>query len=297
MGSPLTRLAKTTVLATARRVPLIRRVADFVSQNLADHHTYAYVKRRFIQNGDGAAIGTATRERIVERFELIDKSVPSGTSSTDGLLMAEALLSVRAPGHIVECGCFLGASTAKLSIVAALLGRPMHVFDSFDGLPRANDYDRRDHDARKPTTWVSDWNAGNYRGTLETVRRHVSQYGDISVCRFYKGWFDETLVGANVPEHIGFAFTDVDLPSSAKTCLLALWPRLTDGAVYFSHDVAFFKVLETVLDDHVWASLSESRPILFGAGFGMCDASPHLGFFAKGKSATADYVKSLLVDK
>src|SRR5215471_5744452 len=141
MASPLNRLAKMTLLATARRVALVRRVAEFIAENLAERHSYPYVRRKFIQNGDGSALGRAGRERLVERFELIDHSVPSGTSNTDGLLMAEALLSLCTPGDIVECGCYLGASTAKFSILASLLGRPLRVFDSFEGLPKGDDYD------------------------------------------------------------------------------------------------------------------------------------------------------------
>src|SRR4051812_48189904 len=39
------------------------------------------------------------------------------------------------PGCIVEAGCFKGGSTAKLSIVAAEVGRRLVVFDSFEGIP------------------------------------------------------------------------------------------------------------------------------------------------------------------
>jgi O-methyltransferase len=36
---------------------------------------------------------------------------------------------------VVECGTYAGGSTANLSLVCALVGRELEVFDSFEGLP------------------------------------------------------------------------------------------------------------------------------------------------------------------
>ncbi len=42
---------------------------------------------------------------------------------------------------VIECGCFKGFSTCCLSQACAWLGVPLHVFDSFAGLPpSASDY-------------------------------------------------------------------------------------------------------------------------------------------------------------
>ena len=40
-------------------------------------------------------------------------------------------------GVVVECGCFLGGSTANLSLVCEVVGRELIVYDSFEGLPAA----------------------------------------------------------------------------------------------------------------------------------------------------------------
>src|SRR5262245_33881117 len=37
-------------------------------------------------------------------------------------------------GSVVECGSYKGGSTANLSLVCKLVGRRLHVFDSFAGL-------------------------------------------------------------------------------------------------------------------------------------------------------------------
>ena len=102
-------------------------------------------QQRFIDNGRSSQFDELVRSTIVARFELIDRNVPIGSTPTDGLVLAEMMLSMKTPGAIVECGCYAGGSSAKLSIVASLLGRQLVIFDSFEGLPAVDDYFLRDH--------------------------------------------------------------------------------------------------------------------------------------------------------
>ena len=260
--------------------------------------TVTAIIKRFSSKTEKSAYGEKIRRDIVERFEVIDRRVAISTSKTDGLFLAEALLSVAVNGgEVVECGCYAGGSTAKLSIVSKITGRSLRVFDSFAGLPHADPDDKRDFNVRESQAWMSEWTEGHYAGTLQTVQRNVERYGEPSVCRYYPGWFDATLTCENLPESIAFAFADVDLATSARTCLAALWPRLCEKAVYFSHDVSFIKALEAILDSNLWHDLlGECRPIVFGAGYGMGDGSPELGFFLKG-SASPEYINSLTLSK
>ena len=57
--------------------------------------------------------------------------------------MAVKLLEIppEVEGVVVECGCYLGGSTANLSLVCEIVGRELMVYDSFEGLP---DPDPRD---------------------------------------------------------------------------------------------------------------------------------------------------------
>ena len=38
-------------------------------------------------------------------------------------------------GDVVECGCYLGGSSVNISLVCALTGRRLLIYDSFEGLP------------------------------------------------------------------------------------------------------------------------------------------------------------------
>ncbi len=269
-----------------------------VANDVRARDTYPYFKAKFIANGRSHRIGEDARQEIVARFECIDRAVPIATTPTDGLILAEMLLNTAADGAIVECGCYAGGSSAKLSIVAQLLSRDLIICDSFEGLPGVDTYNLRDQHCRRGGQWVSDWTQGRYAVRLDLVKGNVGKYGEISRCRFIQGWFNEALTEENLPERIAFVFSDVDIPSSSFDCFVALWPRLTEFGVYATHDAAYIKVLQKFYDSEIWTKQFKAiPPILFGAGFGICNDSPHLGYMAKGEELSADYLKSLTLDK
>ena len=78
---------------------------------------------------------------VVRRFKDIDNGIQGFSSAADTQFIANSLWNESStPGAIVECGCALGNSTAKLSIVAKHLDKMLYVFDSFEGLPNVYDY-------------------------------------------------------------------------------------------------------------------------------------------------------------
>ena len=301
-------LVKRGVLGIARRSRLVTDVAAFITRHASESSTtsaptagrdnYAYFRERFIANGKGKDVNESVREQLVRRFERIHSEMPIASTPTDGLFMAEMLLNMWAPGEIVECGCYAGGSSAKLSLVAKILGRKLTVFDSFEGLPIAEQYYLRDQHCRRSDEWVSDWTKGRYAAREDEVRGNIEQYGDFSVCRLVKGWFNETLTPSNLASQVAFAFVDVDLANSARDCFTAIWPRLSEGGIYVTHDTAYIKVLQELYRPTLWREQFRAiPPILFGAGYGLCNDSPHIGYMVKGESLSSEYLKSLTIDK
>lgn len=81
--------------------------------------------------------------------------------------------SHRVPGDMLEFGCFKGFSTSMLSAVQHDLGRRLHVFDSFAGLPPSEgEYYR----------------SGDFAGGLDEVRRNVAEFGRLDVVTFHQGF-------------------------------------------------------------------------------------------------------------
>ena len=100
--------------------------------------------------------------------------IPSGSSYKSHLAMALKLFEMdpQKPGVVVECGTWKGASAANLSLVCRSVGRQIHIYDSFQGLPAPQEGDRE----------APYYTAGDYCGTLNDVRRNISEAGAIDCC-------------------------------------------------------------------------------------------------------------------
>lgn len=167
------------------------------------------------------------------------------------------------PGDIVECGCFKGGATVNLSLIAAITGRKLKVYDSFEGLPPPEEGD--------PVAQHSFRNGfipGILRGTLDEVRGNVSKYGDISVCEFYKGWFSDTL-----PHHqgdIALAYWDVDFYASLHDCLINLWPWVSEGGHVCMDEYRNVAYCSVFYSEKYWDKyFSTVPPGLVGIGTGI----------------------------
>lgn len=205
---------------------------------------------------------------LVAKMVRNNLSIPTGSSFVEHLVIATKILSIpeHVEGSIVECGCYKGGSTANLSLAASLTDRPLAVFDSFEGMPTP-DLDDRQH-VLVASEQVHTYDAGAWRATYDEARANVERYGDISVCEFYPGMFDETM-----PEYggqVALAFLDVGLRASAEDAIEFLWPQLCDGCYLFTHEAKHMEIA-TLFFDHDWwnAEFDEQPPGLVGAGNGL----------------------------
>jgi len=292
-------IARKTIVPVTKKIRPLRNLITYIAENVNDKFDdYDYLKTKFIENGKSSKWDENLRHSIVRRFEKIDDTIPMSSKKADGLFIAETLLSINAEGDVVECGCYAGGSTAKLSIISKIVGRRLFVFDSFEGLPESDEYNLKDYHFRRSNKWVTDWTSGRYSASLEQVNSNIEKYGEISVCTFHKGWFCDTLNSKNLPQKISLVDTDVATSSASRECLESIWPKMPEGGVFFTHSAPYLKVLLTLCDRYLWENVFKTfPPIFFGAGGGMCDSSPHLGFLIKGNTITPEYIKGLTIDK
>ena len=121
-------------------------------------------------------------------------------------------------GNLAEFGCFKGYSTAMLSRACFDLGIEMDVFDSFAGLPPSES---------------AYYNTGDFCGSLEEVKRNVTEFGQIRCVHFHRGFFSETLPGSNVSPMC--IWMDVDLATSSRDVMTIL-ERVPVRSCVFSHE-------------------------------------------------------------
>jgi O-methyltransferase len=214
-------------------------------------------------------IGPLTRLWLAARVILNNRRLRPLSTSRQHLLMIEQILRVpkSVPGDVVECGCFNGASTANLSLACALTKRRLFVCDSFEGLPSPEEEERHIINTRNS---YYQWREGDYKsdGGLEGVKKRIERFGRIEVCRFVKGYFEQTLRDLEC-ESIVLVFEDADLPSSVRQCLLHLWPKLQVDCRFYSHEPWSVEVVSLFYDEPFWREhFGTSPPGFFGAAVG-----------------------------
>ena len=204
----------------------------------------------------------AEGRNLLGSMQRVSDSVPCGHSEEEMLRVVTAIVGTPAEvqGVVVECGCWKGGSSAKMSLAAGLAKRQMFVFDSFQGIP-ANDqgFSRTIHGQAVA------FKEGDYVADIDQVRDNIATFGNLSVTTLSPGWFEDTLPG--FPHPVAVAYLDVDLASSTMTCMRYLWPRLSPGGIIFSQDGHITAVLDALDDEDWWrTNLDCKPPRIHGAG-------------------------------
>lgn len=186
---------------------------------------------------------------LFRRLNHISRQVRCAHNPSHALaFILDMLLAPRnEPGCFVEAGCFKGGSTAKFSVIAKMLGRDLVIFDSFEGLPENQEAHVQSLQGHSIAGWFA---GGSFCGSLDEVKNNITRYGEISVCHFVKGFFDDSMPKFTRPILAGFL--DVDLASSTKSCLKYLFPLLVKGGVLCSQDGDFPLVMEVFKDAAFW---------------------------------------------
>jgi O-methyltransferase len=209
--------------------------------------------------------GFLQKLRILRAIFMVRLKVVCATDIAEQLAIVSAVLKLKAPGAVVECGTYQGASAVALSLACAIAGRKLYICDSFNGLPEPAGSDQ-DH-AIVRDSLIATYQKGSWLGSLEVVRSNIQKYGDLSVCSFVEGYFDQTLPRFDEP--VALAFCDVDLVESLKTCLQYLWPLMTDGGLFFAHEAHHYEIASLFYDRQWWSEMEFQAPGLVGAGSGI----------------------------
>ena len=205
--------------------------------------------------------------RLARRMLRTTRRVHTATSYKAHLVMAAKLLEIppHVDGVVVECGCFLGGSTANLSLACEAVGRELIAYDSFEGLPAPEEGDKY---ARAE--------AGFLRGDLEVVRENVRRFGAIDRCTFRKGWFSDTMPGHSEP--VVLLFLDVDYQASLDDCIRNLWPHLTETGYLFTDEYVLLDYCALFWSERYWRTHFDTTPPgLIGTGSGVGVGQYYLG--------------------
>lgn len=142
-------------------------------------------------------------------------------------------------GAFVECGSCNGGTGAILAHVAAKDGRPVWLFDSFEGLPEP-----KPQDGERAKAWV-----GECLGQEAMVREVLSRVGArADRVRIVKGWFDDTLGPAETGP-IALLHLDADWYESTMTILNNFYDRVVPGGYLVFDDYGHWPGCRRALDE------------------------------------------------
>lgn len=135
------------------------------------------------------------------------------------------------PGDIVECGVWKGGMVAGIS---ELIGnKKAFLFDSFEGLPKAQDID-----GKNALVWQNDTYGKYYFDNCTADEHYALQAMALSGIEFEskKGWFEDTLNDSLSISSISILRLDADWYDSTLVCLKFLFPKVTKGGVIIIDD-------------------------------------------------------------
>lgn len=186
--------------------------------------------------------------KLLRQFLKLDWNIIHAHKPAELVPIFAKILSRKGNGSevVVEAGCWNGGSTAKYSLVCKLAGYQLHVYDSFQGVEQV--------DSDSPEAFFS----GTYAGPLELVKANVTNYGDISVCTFHKGWFVDTMKGFNQKAFV--VYIDCDLSKGTLEVLEATYPCLIPQALIYSQDYHIPSIKELLHTPSTWQQLNIPMP-------------------------------------
>jgi hypothetical protein len=137
------------------------------------------------------------------------------------------------PGVVVECGTWRGGMIAG---IADVLGRNRryYLFDSFEGLPPAQEID-----GMEALAWQSNKSAPQYYNNCaasEEEAREAMSKSSATDYRIIKGWFNSTLPKMDSNEKIALLRMDADWYDSTKCILDHLGDLVVPGGIVIVDD-------------------------------------------------------------
>ncbi len=183
-----------------------------------------FIAKRTLEKLDGTVVffnEPAERSRIFKKLKTISQETHLLLEPHEAFQLFSIVSSLKKmPGDMAEVGVYQGGS-AKI-IMEADPDKPLHLFDTFGGLPKPTEKDFPEHE----------FMGGEYRASFERVKNYLKNYPQ---ARLYKGIFPQT---AGLIEHVHFSFVnvDVDLYRPTYDSLAFFYPRMNRGGVILSHD-------------------------------------------------------------
>jgi O-methyltransferase len=158
-------------------------------------------------------------------------TMTQGTAYISNLLLTRRVLNV--PGCVIECGVWRGGMIAG---IAEVLGpdRDYFLFDSFEGLPKAQRMD-----GESIAAWQRNIGSATYFDNCkasEDEAQNAMRMAGVPRSVTVKGWFEHTVPSFKPPSPIALLRLDGDLYESTKVCLESLYEHVAANGLVVIDD-------------------------------------------------------------
>jgi O-methyltransferase len=156
---------------------------------------------------------------------------------------------------VVECGVWRGGMIAAM---AEVLGNTWeyHLFDSFEGLPKAKEID-----GKAALDWQANTSSeayySNCMAEMSFAEKAMSMAGSRPI--FHRGWFNETIPNFRPGQPITILRLDGDWYESTMTCLKHLYPYLENDGLLIIDDYFAWDGCSKAVHDYLSSIKSNSR--------------------------------------
>jgi O-methyltransferase len=164
----------------------------------------------------------------------------------------------RVDGAVVECGVLDGGTGALMAFATSASGRPIHLFDAWQGLPETVE-----QDGAEGRQWVGEV-VGSPARVLEVMNRLEIPRSRITL---HRGWFHETFPGAQIPR-IALLHIDCDFYEPTKLCLERWFVHVAPGGYVQFDDYMMFQGCTLAVDEFLAAHPELTLEILGEVGRG-----------------------------
>ncbi len=234
-------------LTTLRRLAF-RLGYDFTLRRLPQHDT----RRRLLK---------VPRDMAPEFVDIYERAAPFTMTSVERMhALYDGVRHVVAnsvPGDLVECGVWRGGSAMVMALTLIALGetsRKIHLYDTFAGMTRPGEVDRR---ARDGSETLSRWQHFQRDGhnewayaPLEEVRENLRSTGFPEDRLVFVEGEVETTLPARAPGEIALLRLDTDWYRSTYHELVQLYPLLAAGGVLVLDDYGSFEGAKKAVDQY-----------------------------------------------
>lgn len=216
--------------------------------NFANFVNLAQAYEQRLNEDKNCILQNETRPKLLARL--------LGTQPSEAYFIIQALSKCKdVAGDVCEFGVAQGETSALIANEIALISnRRLHLFDSFEGLPKPTEKDKLKDDIFSLSSMEA------YAGTMSCPEDMVqTRLETISFPRqryvIHKGFFDRLIrEDKDMPTEVCFAYVDFDFYEPISAALTFLHPRTPSGAKIIVDDYDFFSTgAKTAVDEFLEA--------------------------------------------